>query len=173
STNLNKTLEPSSYHEACTNKDWVAAMNIETEALNMNNTLVITDLPPNRKPIGCKWIYKIKYKSNGDIERYKARLVAKGYNQKEGVNYDETFSPVVKLVTIRCLISMAVNQGWPLFQLDVNNTFLYGNLAEDVYMTLPPGYFSMDDNRVCKLVKSLYGLKQPQGNGMKSYTPSF
>ncbi|GKE70860.1 putative RNA-directed DNA polymerase [Tanacetum coccineum] len=128
--------------------------------LNKNNTWVITDLPLNRKPIGCKWIYKIKYKSNEEIERYKARLVAKGYNQREWVDNDETFSSVVKMVTVRCLISMAVNQGWPLFQLDVNNAFLYGNLSEDVYMTLPPGYFSMDDKRVCKLVKSLYGVKQ-------------
>nr|GEW86634.1 hypothetical protein [Tanacetum cinerariifolium] len=110
STNLNKTLEPSSYYEACTNKDWVSAMNTKMEALNRNDTWVITDLPLNKKPIGCKWIYKIKYKSNGDIERYKARLVAKGYNQREGVDHDETFSPVVKIVTIRCLISMAVNQ---------------------------------------------------------------
>ncbi|GKA39546.1 ribonuclease H-like domain-containing protein, partial [Tanacetum coccineum] len=113
--------------------------------LNKNNTWVITDLPLNRKPIGCKWIYKIKYKSNKEIERYKARLVAKGYNQREGVDYDETFSSVVKMVTVRCLISMVVNQGCPLFQLDVNKAFLYGNLSGDVYMTLPLGYFSMDD----------------------------
>ncbi|GJU85148.1 ribonuclease H-like domain-containing protein [Tanacetum coccineum] len=148
STNLNKTLEPSSYHKACTNKDWVAAMNTEIEALNRKNTWVITDLPLNRKLIGCKWIYKIKYKSNREIKRYKARLVAKGYNQRKGVDYDETFSPVVKMVTVSCLISMVVNQGCPLFQLDVNNAFLYGNLNEEVYMTLPPGYFSVNDNRI-------------------------
>ncbi|GJQ88928.1 ribonuclease H-like domain-containing protein [Tanacetum coccineum] len=160
STSLNKIIEPSTYHQACTSKDWVAAMNNEMEALNKKRTWVVTDLPPGRKPIRCKWIYKIKYKSNGDIERYKARFMAKGYIQKEGVYYDEIFSHVVKMVTLRCLISFAVNQGWPLFQLYVNNAFLYDNLSEEVYMTLPPGYFSVDDKRACKLVKSLYGLKQ-------------
>ncbi|GJW98868.1 ribonuclease H-like domain-containing protein [Tanacetum coccineum] len=93
----------------------IATMNNEIEALNRNETWEITQLPPGRKPIGCKWIYKVKYKSNGDIERYKARLVAKGYNQREGVDYDETFSHVVKIVTVRCLINIAVNNGWPLF----------------------------------------------------------
>ncbi|GKA04083.1 ribonuclease H-like domain-containing protein [Tanacetum coccineum] len=159
-TNLNKTFEPKTFHEACNNKEWITAMNTEMEALNRNETWEITLLPPGRKPIGCKWIYKVKYKSNGDIERYKARLVVKGYNQKEGVDYDETFSRVVKIVIVRCLISIVVNNEWPLFQLDVNNAFLYDNLTEEVYMTLPPGYFSVNDQRVCKLKKSLYGLKQ-------------
>nr|GEZ27963.1 putative reverse transcriptase, RNA-dependent DNA polymerase, Gag-polypeptide of LTR copia-type [Tanacetum cinerariifolium] len=158
--NLNKTFKPNTFHGACKNKEWIVSMNNEMEALNRNETWEITQLPPGRKPIGCKWIYKIKYKSNGDIERYKARLVAKGYNQREGVDYAETFSLVVKIVTVRCLINIAVNNGWPLFQLDVNNAFLNGNLTEEVYMTLPPGYFSVNDQRVCKLKKSLYGLKQ-------------
>lgn len=130
------------------------------EALNRNNTWVLVDLPPGRKPIGCKWIYKIKYKSNGEIERYKARLVAKGYSQREGLDYEETFSPVVKMVTVRCLIALAVQNKWPLFQLDVNNAFLYEDLVKDVYMTPPQGYFFENENKVCKLEKSLYGLKQ-------------
>ncbi|GKD73220.1 putative RNA-directed DNA polymerase, partial [Tanacetum coccineum] len=147
-------------NETCTNKDWIAAMNIKMEALHKNNTWEVSNLPPGKKPIGCKWVYKIKYKSYGEIDRYKAILVAKGYNQREGIDFDETFSPVVKITTVKCLINMAINNNWPLCQLDVNNAFFYGNLNEEVYMTLPPSYFSVNDNRVCRLIKSLYGLKQ-------------
>ncbi|KAI3750087.1 hypothetical protein L2E82_20712 [Cichorium intybus] len=102
----------------------------------------------------------IKYKSNGEVERYKARLVAKGFNQREGIDFEETFSPVAKMVTVRIVITLVINSGWSLFQLDINNAFLYGNLDEDVYMVQPQGYHSKGDVRVCKLLKSLYGLKQ-------------
>lgn len=159
-SNLNKHDEPTSYFDACKNPLWIDAMNTEMEALYKNRTWELTDLPPNRKPIGCKWVYKVKYKSNGEVDRYKARLVAKGYGQKEGVDFSETFSPVVKMVTIRCLITLAVKNNWTLHQLDIDNAFLYGDLVEDVYMTPPPGYHTNSDNKVCKLVKSLYGLKQ-------------
>ncbi|GJS72943.1 protein kinase-like domain, concanavalin A-like lectin/glucanase domain protein [Tanacetum coccineum] len=124
-----------------------------------NHTWIITDLPINRKPIGCKWIFKIKYKANGEIERYKARLVAKGFNQSEGIDFDETFSPFVKMSTVRCFIALFVKND--LFQLDVHNALLYGDLEEDVYMTIPQGFSDKDNkNKVCNLVKSLYGLKQ-------------
>ncbi|KAJ0937235.1 putative RNA-directed DNA polymerase [Helianthus annuus] len=159
-SSLNKSVEPSSFGEASKDPKWVEAMNVEMEALLRNQTWNIVDLPANRKPIGCKWVYKIKYKANGEIERYKARLVAKGYNQREGIDFGETFSPVVKMVTVRCVLSLAVQKGWVLYQLDVNNAFLYGSITEDVYMTLPEGYYSKNDGKVCKLVKSLYGLKQ-------------
>ncbi|GKD78859.1 ribonuclease H-like domain-containing protein [Tanacetum coccineum] len=104
--------------------------------------------------------FRVKYMANGNVERFKAWLVAKGFNQREGIGYEETFSHMVKIVTVRCVLSIAVNKKWPLYQLDINNAFLYGDLEEDVYTNLPKGYSDKNDKRVCKLVKSLYGLKQ-------------
>ncbi|GKB22798.1 ribonuclease H-like domain-containing protein [Tanacetum coccineum] len=146
-------------NKAVKNPNWVEAMNNEIEALNRNNTWTICDLPPRRKAIGSKWLWKIKYKSTGAIERYKARVVAKGFSQREGFDYLETFSPVVKMSTVRCMLTVAICNNWDFFQLDINNAFLYGDLTKDVYMTLPPG-FDNDKSKVCKLNKSLYGLKQ-------------
>ncbi|GJZ51089.1 ribonuclease H-like domain-containing protein [Tanacetum coccineum] len=159
SINLNKSSEPTSYFKAVKNPNWIEAMNNEIEALNRNNTWTVCDLPVGRKPVGSKWLWKIKYKSTGEIERYKARVVAKGFSQREGFDYSETFSLVVKMSTVRCMLNVAICNGWDLFQLDINNAFLYGDLSEDVYMTLPPG-FDTDKSKVCKLNKSLYGLKQ-------------
>ncbi|GJX99805.1 ribonuclease H-like domain-containing protein [Tanacetum coccineum] len=112
---LNKSVEPTCYEEAILDSNWVDAMNAKIEALNENHTWEITYLPPNRKAIGNKWIYKNKYKSSGDIDRYKARLVVKGFNQKEGIDFDETFSLVVKMSTVRCVVALSVTNNWPLF----------------------------------------------------------
>ncbi|GJS06006.1 ribonuclease H-like domain-containing protein [Tanacetum coccineum] len=147
-SNLNKSCEPKSFKEVILDKNWIEAMNNEMEALFRNKTWILVDLPPNRKTIGCKWLWKIKYKSTGEIERYKARLVAKGFSQRDGIDYEKTFSLVVKMVTVRCVISLAVHNNWPLFQLDVNNAFLYGDLHEDVYMDLPPGYYDSSETKV-------------------------
>jgi hypothetical protein len=135
-------------------------MNAELEALAKTGTWVIVDLPPQVKPIGSKWVYKVKYKADGTVERHKARLVAKGYNQVEGLDYFDTFSPVAKLTTVRILLALASIKQWNLHQLDVNNAFLHGDLEEDVYMTIPDGVTSTKPGQVCKLLKSLYGLKQ-------------
>ncbi|XP_043710284.1 uncharacterized mitochondrial protein AtMg00820-like [Telopea speciosissima] len=115
-------------------------MQAEIGALLENNTWSLVPLPHGKKPIGSKWVFKIKRHSDGSIERYKARPIAKGYNQVEGVDYHDTFAPVEKLVTIRTLITLVVIQGWSLHQMDVHNAFLHGDLDEDVDMAPPLGY---------------------------------
>nr|GEV78087.1 ribonuclease H-like domain-containing protein [Tanacetum cinerariifolium] len=132
----------------------------DVPGLRRNNNWTECDLTHGRKPIGCQWIWKIKYKASGEVERYKARLVAKGFSQRECFDYDETFSLVVKMVTVRCLISITMCNSWSLYQLDVNNAFLYSDLKEDVYMSLLKAYGSNNKNKLCKLNKSLYDLKQ-------------
>jgi len=138
----------------------VKAMEMEIKALEVNKTWEIMDLSPKKMPIGCKWVYKIKQRANGDIKRYKARLVAKGYTQREGIDYMETYSPVARLTTIRSILAIASIMDWHQEQLDVNNAFLHGDLQEEVYMELPPRVITKKSHQVCQLTKSLYGLKQ-------------
>ena len=143
-------------------------MDKEIAALELTNTQTLTTLPPGKVPIGCKWVYRTKYKSNDSIERHKARLVAKGYTQREDLDYTNTFSPVAKPISVRMVLSLAAVKGWVLHQMDVNNAFLHGDLDEEVYMSLPPGFHSKGECAstsnyglvVCKLNKSLYGLKK-------------
>ncbi|KAK2390516.1 putative mitochondrial protein [Trifolium repens] len=151
--------EPASYQQASQHDCWVKAMNNELDALRQNKTWIFVDAPPHVKPIGSRWVYKIKHKADGTIERYQARLVAKGYNQIEGIDFFETFSHVAKITTVRTLIALAAMNSWHLHQLDVNNAFLHGDLHEDVYMTIPQGVHHSKPNQVCKLLKSLYGTR--------------
>ncbi|KAJ0478882.1 putative RNA-directed DNA polymerase [Helianthus annuus] len=152
---------PKTAQEASKKIEWQEAMNTEVKALIKNGTWEKCVLPAGKKPVGCRWVFTIKYKADGTIERYKARLVAKGYTQTYGIDYSETFSPVAKIDTIRVLFSVAANKDWPLHQFDVKNAFLHGNLEEEVYMEAPPGFSDgFRKNEVCKLKKALYGLKQ-------------
>ena len=105
-----------------------------------NGTWRLVDPPIGTKPIGCKWIYKNKYKANGSLDKHKARLVEKGYAQKEGVDYIETFAPTTKWGTIRTLFSIAAQKGWKIHHMDVKTAFLNGDLKEDVYMDQPEGF---------------------------------
>jgi hypothetical protein len=130
-------IEPRDFKEASKHQCWIDAMNNELSALQQNKTWIFVDQPANVKPIGSKWVYKVKHKADGSIERYKARLVAKGYNQVEGLDFFDTFSPVAKITTVRTLIALAAVKSWHLHQMDVNNAFLHGDLQEDVYMTVP------------------------------------
>jgi hypothetical protein len=150
---------PKNIQEALSEPEWRVAVHEEIKALEKNDTWDVVSLPEVKVPVGCRWVFTVKYNSDGTLQRYKARLVAKGYTQTYGLDYSETFSPVAKLNTVRILLSVAVNRDWSLEQLDVKNAFLHGNLKE-VYMDIPPGFAGGSGSKVCKLKKSLYGLKQ-------------
>ena len=115
-------------------------MDVEIDALEGIKTWTVCTLPEDKTLIGCKWIFKVKFNADGSVERYKARLVAKGYTQQEGVDYHETFSPVVKHTTVKLLLALSTIHGFSLHQLDISNAFLNGDLDEEIYMKLPPGY---------------------------------
>ncbi|MFS8002612.1 putative RNA-directed DNA polymerase [Helianthus anomalus] len=126
-----------------------------------NGTWTLVPPVPNANVVDCKWVYRLKRDEKGNIKRYKARLVAKGFSQQPGIDYHETFSPVVKSTTVRVVLSLAVTRQWPLRQLDVQNAYLHGDLKETVYLRQPPGFIDpQKPNHLCLLHKSLYGLKQ-------------
>ena len=154
---------PTTVAQALKSPHWRKSMTDEYNAQMGNHSWDLENLTDDSQfnVVGCKWIFTIKRNLDGTIARYKARLVAKGFTQKPGIDYHETFSPVVKPATIRIVLSTAISANWPIRQLDVNNAFLQGTLKDEVYMVQPTGFINKDNpDAVCRLHKAIYGLKQ-------------
>jgi hypothetical protein len=153
--------EPTCFTLASKSPHWRRAMNLEFDALLKNSTWNLVLPLPNQNTIGCKWVFRIKRHADGTFERYKARLVAKGFHQQFGVNYEETYSPVIKPTTVCTVLSIAISAGWKIHHIDIQNAFLHGTLSEEVFMEQPSGFqHPQFPNHVCKLQKAIYGLKQ-------------
>ena len=139
---------------------WKNAMEEEMKSMKVNNVWTLVDLPKGRKAIDNKWVLKLKRKADGSVKRYKARLVTQGYTQQEGIDYEETFSPVVRFTSIRLLLSIVAHLDLELHQMDVKTAFLNGELDEEIYMQQPTGFVVPgQENKVCKLQRLIYGLK--------------
>ena len=152
------------YNEAMTSRDatfWREAINDEMDSILSKNTWVLVDLPSDSNTIGCKWIFRRKYRIDGSVQTFKARLVAKGYRQSEGIDYFDTYAPVARITSIRVLMALTSIYKLVVHQMDVKTAFLNGNLDEEVYMDQLEGFvLPGNERKVCKLVKSLYSLKQ-------------
>jgi len=152
---------PKTFRSALADPNWRAAMEEEHAALLRNHTWDLVPRPPRANVVTGKWIFKHQLKADGSLERYKARWVLRGFTQRPGVDFDETFSPVVKPATVRTVLSLALSRQWPIHQLDVKNAFLHGTLSETVYCAQPAGFEDPSHpDFVCRLNRSLYGLKQ-------------
>lgn len=161
SANKQREREPTSVSQALKDERWRKSMCVEMDAQVREHTWDLVPPNPRYNLIGNRWVYRIKWNPDGTIKEFKSRFVGKGYHQRHGLDYKETFSPVLKHTTVRIVLDVAVSRGWPLRQLDVNSAFLQGHLNEDVYMEQPPGFVDKDrPHYVCKLRKALYGLKQ-------------
>lgn len=126
-----------------------------------NGTWDLVPSSPDQNVVGCKWVFKIKRCDDGCLERYKMRLAAKGFHQEKGVDFFETYSPVVRLTTIRVVLILAISYDWPIHQLDVQNTFLHSDLQETIFMQQSPGFIhATKPTHVCRISKAIYGLKQ-------------
>jgi len=161
-SSLSSVTIPKSVREALAYPGWCQAMTDELSALHNSGTWELVPLPSGKSVVGCRWVFAIKVGSDGTIDRLKARLVAKGYTQIFGLDYGNTFSPVAKMASVRLFIVMVALQQWSLYQLDVKNAFLNGDLQEEIYMEQPPGFVAQGESSgmVCRLRKSLYGLKK-------------
>lgn len=152
---------PKSVAAALSDPTWLNAMKTEFKALQLSHTWSLVPWSPNMHIVGSKWIFKLKYNSDGSIDRPKARLVAQGFTQTPGLDFHDTFNPVIKPATVRIILTIAAFLHWPVYQIDVNNAFLNGSLHETVYMQQPEGFEDpQKPSHVCLLYKALYGLKQ-------------
>uniref|UniRef100_A0AAG5DV13 Retrovirus-related Pol polyprotein from transposon TNT 1-94 n=1 Tax=Anopheles atroparvus TaxID=41427 RepID=A0AAG5DV13_ANOAO len=156
--------EPKTVKEALARPDadkWKQAMMEELDSMKSNDAWDLVDAPEGKRVLGCKWVFRLKRMANGEIIRYKARLVAQGFNQRYGCEYDEVFAPVVRQTTFRCLMSVAAKRGMIMRQYDIKTAFLNGDLEEELYMRQPPSFSVKGvENKVCRLKRSIYGLKQ-------------
>jgi hypothetical protein len=153
--------EPATFEEARREQTWIKAMREEMASIEQNDTWTLVSLPQGHKPIGLKWVFKLKRDEAGKIVKHKARLVAKGYVQQQGVDFDEVFAPVARMESIRMLLAVAAQGGWYVHHMDVKSAFLNGELKEEVYVQQPPGFVAAGhEGKVLKLKKALYGLRQ-------------
>jgi hypothetical protein len=153
--------EPTTFKEAGKEECWRRAMEAEMESIMENKTWTLVDLPPGQKPIGLKWVFKVKRDEHDTIVKHKARLVAKGYVQGPGIDFEEVFAPVARLESVRMLSAVAAHEGWEVHHMDAKSAFLNGELQEEVYVVQPVGFVVKGaEHKVLKLKKALYGLRQ-------------
>jgi hypothetical protein len=153
--------EPTCFEEAIQKKEWADAMIEEYQSIIKNDVWEIVPIPKSKDVVSSKWLFKIKHVVDGSIEKYKARFVAHGFSQKEGIEYEETFTPVARYTSIRTIIALVAKMKWKLHQMDVKTSFLNGVIEEEVYIEQPQGFeVEYKKSHVCRLKKSLYGLKQ-------------
>jgi hypothetical protein len=156
-----ETSKPQNYTSTMQAPEWATAIKQEVDSINKNQTWTYVNLPSGKWPITSKWIFKEKVGPSGKVEKLKARLVAKGFIQKEGVDFYDTFAPIVRWSTIRIIISLATMKNWHIYQYDVKTAFLNGKITEEVYMHMPKGFRCPEnEGQVCKMQRALYGLRQ-------------
>ncbi|KAL0313388.1 UNVERIFIED_CONTAM: Retrovirus-related Pol polyprotein from transposon RE1 [Sesamum radiatum] len=156
--------DPKTYGEAMSDivlEKWIEAMKSEMDSMSSNKVWTLVDPPKGLKPVGCKWVYKHKLGADGEVTTFKARLVAKGYTQRPEVDFEETYSPVAMAKSIRIMLAIAAWYDYEIWQMDVKTAFLNGFLEEEIYMDQPEGFtFVGEEQKVCHLQRSIYGLKQ-------------
>ncbi|KAF0726671.1 hypothetical protein Ae201684P_009310 [Aphanomyces euteiches] len=159
STGLPNTINQA--HNSSERDEWIQATNTECNSLISHITWKLCELPPDRKAIGCRWLFSKKYCADGTLSYYKARLVAQGFTQIEGIDYTDIFAPVIRISSIRILLALAAMFSFKVYHMDVQTAFLNGKRQETLYTRQPPGYIKRgEEHLVCRLHKSIYGLKQ-------------